>query len=82
MKLRSTQPTHSRFLVIAFCARGSRAKQMAPSHRGNASDFALTTLHVYSMIWSEQIGGEVDALLPKSPIFRVPTGRRFGFSRT
>ena len=50
--------------------------------RGNASDFALTTSHAYSMIWNEQISGGVDVLLPYSPILRVPTGERFGFSST
>ena len=52
------------------------------ARRGNASDFALTTLHVYSIIWNGQISSEVNALLPKSPIFRVSTGRCFAFSPT
>ncbi len=46
--------------------------------RGNASDFALTTLHVYSMIWNEKMSGGVMRYVP-SPIICVPTSRCFSF---
>ena len=44
----------------------------------NTSDFALTTLHVYSMIWNEQMSGGVVRCVPP-PIFCVPTSRCSGF---
>ena len=56
--------------------------QLTRRLRGNASDFALTTLRVYSMIGYDQICGGVEALLRKSPILRVPSRRRIGSSHT
>ena len=38
-----------------------------PLRRNQATAFALTTLHMYSIIWSELKSGEVNMLLCKSP---------------
>lgn len=58
--------------LYPICIRLST--QLTRRLRGNASDFALTTIRVYSMIGNEQICGGVDAFFRKSPILRVPSG--------
>ena len=59
--------------LYPICIRLST--QLTRRLRGNASDFALTTLRVYSMIGNGQKRGGVDALLRKSPISAFHQGR-------
>ena len=74
----------SDFMIAAredTCIDDETSLQSSIICRGKASDFALITLYVYSMIWNEKMSGGVIRYVP-SPIICVPTSRCFGFSRT